>query len=177
MTFGVMAIGRSDDPELVEYLSIRSDLQMTAELLADFRCEASSHYGAGVPLARGKSKCDKTFQVGDVTFECQITASRVALYCRKFDKCGGWWGDPVSMVVLNAGSKVLAAAARRGKALVGHLRYLWIRSVMFHPKLGVRGSGFVRLTYTDGTDDSSSCFIYIVLPKSHDSAVLAWDIV
>lgn len=57
-----------------------------------------------------------------------LTDSRLAFACSKYDKGGGWIGG-VGALALNAGSKALAAHRRKGKMLVGHIRYPWIESV------------------------------------------------
>jgi hypothetical protein len=58
-----------------------------------------------------------------------VTDSRVAFGCTKYDKGGGYWGDPISMAVSNIGSKALAAYRTKGKMLLGQVRYPWLVAV------------------------------------------------
>lgn len=69
----------------------------------------------------------------DLRFIVVVTDARLVVYCEKFTKGGGWWGFgaiglPVALVA-NAVSHARAAARRRGKLLVGQVRYAWLRQV------------------------------------------------
>ena len=69
------------------------------------------------------------FRVRDVRIDVYITDTRVALACSKYDKGGGWIGSPTGMILLNTVSKTRAALRRRGKMMVGQVRYPWVQRV------------------------------------------------
>src|SRR5580700_10466326 len=77
----------------------------------------------------------------DVSIDVYITDGRVAVACEKYDKGGGWSGfggvGLMVAVTANAVSKARAASRSRGKALVGHIRYPWLKSVGASVKTGV----------------------------------------
>jgi hypothetical protein len=80
------------------------------------------------------------FKASNVNIGAFVTACRVAFACAKYDKGGGWYGDPVSMVVMNAGSKLAAAQRTRGTTLAGQVRYPWLIRVGSTSKNGLRGA-------------------------------------
>jgi hypothetical protein len=94
----------------------------------------------------------------EIVFQVWITASRVIFYCKKFEKGGGWVGFGLGglavAVVANSVSHAIAANRRKGKALIGNIRYPWVSSVMFSPRNGFGTEENVRIAFVDGTDDS-----------------------
>lgn len=65
-----------------------------------------------------------------------LTNARVAFACTHYDKGGGWRGDPISMGLFNAASKIRAAIRSKGNCLVGQVRYPWIERVGSTSKTG-----------------------------------------
>lgn len=84
-------------------------------------------------------------RASDIRALVQITDARLTLGCSKYDKGGGWVGGPFTMIALNAGSKLLAARRRRGRMLVGQVRYPWIRAVYAQNKGGWAGVERLRV--------------------------------
>ena len=82
-----------------------------------------------------------------------VTDSRVALACEMYDKGGGWVGFGAGgllvAVTANAVSKARAASRSRGKVLVGHVRYPWLKSVGASTQSGFGTSEAIRLEYSD----------------------------
>lgn len=109
----------------------------------------------------------------------QVTNSRVTVACSKYEKGGGWIGDPISMVALNAGSKLLAAARRRNKMLTAHMRYPWLSDVGFKEKRGFGSSEGLRLCLTTRTDDGEpmALFLDLTLHKNHSAHLAAAEII
>jgi hypothetical protein len=103
-----------------------------------------------------------------------ITDSRVALHCAKYDKGGGWVGDPLSSLVLNAGSKLLAARRRKGKVLLGQIRYEWLKAIGYSRKTGWLSSDTIRLFWTD--TDEVNWYLDLTFPKNTDTEFMAHDI-
>ena len=110
------------------------------------------------------------FQVnGKMIFRCSkvricvyITDARVAFACSKYDKGGGWIGTPGAMLVMNVASKSLAAVRRRGKMMVGQVRYPWIANV---GSTGQQGIGSEERLVFDGKSDRG-----VDLPASSPSS-------
>jgi hypothetical protein len=118
----------------------------------------------------------------EISFQVWVTGSRVLLYCRNFDKGGGWsgWGlgGLAVAVTANAISKGMAANRRKGKALVGNIRYPWITRVSFAPRNGYGTRETVELEYVDGTDATKpACSLTIHLDNRTDANRVARHIV
>jgi hypothetical protein len=122
-------------------------------------------------------------RVKDVKLAVMITDSRVVVCCSKFDKGGGWigFGGAGAAVALaaNGVSKARAAHRRRGKMLVGQVRYPWLRCVGFKPKTGWTSNEAIRLGVSVKSRDGAVHEIYLdlALPKNVDSAAVARAIV
>ncbi len=116
---------------------------------------------------------DPLIKLADVRIAVLISDARVAFGCSKFDKGGGWGGGPTALA-LNAGSRALAARRRRGKMLVGQVRYPWVSAVYASTKHGWRDSEQLRLVVVDGDARMS---LTLGLPKSTDAAAIATEVV
>jgi hypothetical protein len=89
-----------------------------------------------------------------------VTDARVVLACPKFDKGGGWVGLGVGglavAAVANVASKARAAKRRKGRLLIGHVRYPWLGRVVFTASSdGLLSTESVMFTVTvreDGVD-------------------------
>jgi hypothetical protein len=107
----------------------------------------------------------------DVKIDVIITDARVAVACSKYEKGGGWIGSPGAMIMLNAASKARAAFRRRGKMLVGHVRYESLAAVGASPKMGFLDKEALRLLVT--TESGRGRALDITLPSNVDSVALA----
>jgi hypothetical protein len=104
-----------------------------------------------------------------------LTDARLAVACTKYDKGGGWIGG-VGALAANAGSKMLAAHRRRGKMLVGHIRYPWLSAVYARNRGGMLGTEQLRLVFrTPGGDDP--LVLNFDLPKDTDATAVAAEVV
>ena len=92
----------------------------------------------------------------DISIQLWATGSRLLVYSRKYTKSGGWVGFNLSGLAVaaaaNAISAGVAAGQRRGKALVGGIRYPWIAAVSFAPRNGRNTRETLEIEYVDGTD-------------------------
>src|SRR6478609_2958218 len=139
--------------------------------------------GADVTTLRCKAVTMQTngekkpfMRVGDVSAQLYVTDCRLAFACSKFDKGGGWVGGATAMVVMNAGSKLLAARRRRGKMLVGHIRYPWIQSVFAQNHITLRHAEMLRIV-VKLPGDASWTKVEFELPKDLDATALAAEII
>lgn len=113
------------------------------------------------------------FKAPDVKLDVFITDARVAFACSKFDKGGGWIGGPATLV-LNAGSKALAARRRRGKMLVGQMRFPWISNVGSTTKTGWLSEE--NLYFDASFSKGESCRMTLQLPKNVSASRAAAEI-
>jgi hypothetical protein len=114
------------------------------------------------------------FKVSDVKIDVFITDARVALACSKYDKGGGWIGSAGAMIVFNAGSKALAAMRRRGKMMVGQVRYPWIARVGSTAKTGWLSEE--RLVFDAKVSADTVLRLTLELPKNVDAGRIAAEI-
>src|SRR3954452_9740016 len=69
--------------------------------------EIKSLRATGMTVHRGSTDAkSRLLQVDDVSIQVHLSAERIVVVCRKFDKGGGWVGGVTTMVVFNAVSKV-----------------------------------------------------------------------
>jgi hypothetical protein len=109
-----------------------------------------------------------------------ITDGRVAVACDKYDKGGGWivlgggGGALFEEGALNAVSHVLAARRRRGKVLVGHVRYPWMIKVGFTSRVDGSRAEVVRVMIKErqrGADVAK--MLDVKLPSDVDAGEVA----
>jgi len=110
----------------------------------------------------------------DIRIDVHVTDSRVAVLCEKYDKGGGWYGGGLASVVLNAGSKIMAAQRRKGKVLIGHIRYEWISNIGYQRKTNFLTSETVRLFYSD--TEKISWYVELTWKQGPDAESVANDI-
>jgi hypothetical protein len=120
--------------------------------------------------------------VSNVKLDLLVSESRVILACQKYEKGGGWVGFGAGAfvaVAANGASKALAAHRRRGKVLVGQVRYPWLRCVGFKPKLGWASSEQLRLGVSVPMSGGNQCQLLLdaTLPKDVAAAKVAHAIV
>jgi hypothetical protein len=107
-----------------------------------------------------------------------ITDSRLAVVCSKHAEDSGWpgfWiGGPVT-IGYNALSKPGATHRRRRKAIVGQVRYPWLRCVGSRAKTSWRSTEEIRLGIVAKTRDGMAreIFLDVALPKEVNSADVA----
>ena len=116
----------------------------------------------------------RLMSVRKIRAEVFITDARVAIACEKYDKGGGWRGFSVgglmTATALNAVSKARASMRRRGKMLVGHVRYPWLQKVGFTTKTGVLSGEQIRLVLTESTGGVKRALMFDLLLPSNVSA-------
>ena len=117
-------------------------------------------------------------EASDLRIDILITSSRVAFACSKFKKGGGWTpfgvgALPVALV-LNGVSKARAASQRRGKMLVGQVRYPWLAAAGGSNKAGFGDREQLRLCV--GTLNRRLLALDLTLPNNVDSTAVAAEI-
>lgn len=181
MTYNALAVVQVGDAPDVLHPSINDALQIIPEP-ADGPLDTPFQVSmVSVRRKVGNAWVSQT-RTQDISFQMWVTGSRVLLYCRNFDKGGGWtgWGlgGLAVAVTANAISKGMAANRRKGKALVGNIRYPWITRVSFSPRNGFGTRETVELEYVDGTDPTKpACSVTIHLDNRTDANRVARHIV
>jgi hypothetical protein len=117
----------------------------------------------------------------EVKIDVYLTDGRLALACEKYDKGGGWVGfggaGLAVAVTANLVSKARAASRSRGKVLVGHVRYPWLKSVGASAKTGVGTSEAIRLEYAEKLGGTTvRKLVELTLPKNIDATLVAREI-
>jgi hypothetical protein len=129
-----------------------------------------------VDLLDSSLKRQKTLlKAPDISAQVQLTEARLTLACTKYQKGGGWYGDPLSMIVLNAGSKIRASVQRRGKMLVGQVRYPWVRAVYAQNKDGWRRAPVLRVIMNVPGDQAMR--LDLTFPKHFQATSIATDLI
>lgn len=117
----------------------------------------------------------------DVKIDVYLTDGRLALACEKYDKGGGWTGfggaGVAVAVTANLVSKARAASRSRGKVLVGHVRYPWLKSIGACTKTSVSTFEAIRLEYAEKPAGAAvRKLIELTLPKNIDATLVAQEI-
>lgn len=181
MTYNVLAVCENGEETFPLYPVLNDDILVTGEALDGGFGEPIQV--SRVVIRRRVGNGYKTvMETKDLAFQVWITASRVVFYCKKFEKGGGWvgWGlgGLAVAVVANSVSHAIAAKRRKGKALVGNLRYPWVSNVMFSPRAGFGTENDVRISFVDGTEDSRpECDITFSIERHNDANRVARHIV
>lgn len=124
-------------------------------------------------LAKGESKYKTVMRVSDIKMEVYVTDARVIFLCDQYDK-GGTWSGGLTAVALTAIERGEAKARTRGKTLAGHIRYEWLKHIMYIRKNGMLSSEALRLIYSDRS--GNYWCVEVDFNKSVDSSVIANDI-
>lgn len=114
----------------------------------------------------------------DIRGRVLITESRITVACSKYEQGGGWWGvggGALLALPLNAGSHALAAVRRRGKMLVGQVRYPWIEGVYGQNKEGFKGTEVLRVIVNLG--GTKRVHLQLTLPNNVDAAAVATELI
>jgi len=181
MTYNVLAVCENGEETFPLYPVLNDDILVTGEALDGGFGEPIQV--SRVVIRRRVGNGYKTvMETKDLAFQVWITASRVVFYCKKFEKGGTWIGfglGGLAVAAVATGiSKAIAANRRKGKALVGNLRYPWISNVMFSPRAGFGTENDVRISFVDGTEDSRpECDITFSIERYNDANRVARHIV
>ena len=132
-------------------------------------------------LEIGSAGIKTVVKLQEVKIDVYVTDSRLALACQKYDKGGGWVGFGAGGVLVavtaNAVSKARAASRSRGKVLVGHVRYPWLKAVGASSKSGFASSEAIRLEYSENHSGGPvRKLVELTLPKNIDATLVAQEI-
>ena len=116
---------------------------------------------------RGASSSKQVIQGLNLKVDFYVTDSRVVLLCEKYDK-GSSWSGGLAALALDAASSIAAAARRKGKVMLGHIRYEWISEITYNHK------GHIGISYKDG--DKNCWTLGLLFKKATDTEFVANEI-
>lgn len=120
---------------------------------------------------------NEILRVENIAAIMTVTDARVALVCSKYDKGGGWVGGATALAA-NAASKALAANRRRGKTLIGHVRWPWVAAVGYERKTGMLSDEMISITTATRHGDGQRNFrLRLTFPKNVNAHSVAHEIV
>jgi hypothetical protein len=174
MPYNPLTVTQPDETPSFAFPSITPELTLVMDE-SDGDIIGPIHANAAMvaQFSEKRQKMVTVASVEEVKIEVYVTEARVVLICKKYDKGGGWIGGPAA-IAFNAGSKILAANRRRGKALTAQIRYPWIARVLFQPKRGFGGVEAIKFSFKS---EGTSMTLQIQLDKSTDSGSMAYEIV
>ena len=108
---------------------------------------ASSYYAKIMPP--GANSFTKDSYLEKVKLEVYITDSRVIFRCLKYNKRGIDIATTPLELLYNFGSRAIAAQMRKGKVLLGQVRYEWIQQIHYRKKYNWLSKDTLMLVYTD----------------------------
>ena len=145
--------------------------------------EEKTDHGLGIPIiaktievsqnVSGGKGYKTVLRASDIKLEFYITDCRVVFLCDQYDK-GGTWTGGLTALALTAIERGVAKARTKGKTLAGHIRYEWMKHIMYIRKSGFLSNEAIRLVYTDRSDTYWQ--IELDFDKNTDSSAIANDI-
>ncbi len=124
-----------------------------------------------------QSKISRISRIKDIKAQVFVTDARVAVACSKYDKGGGFHALSLGALPVSAGlnavSKMRASKRRKGKTLVGHIRYESLLSVGYINKSGLQGGNRLRVATVDPSVTGRAVILDINLPKQIDGQELS----
>jgi hypothetical protein len=122
----------------------------------------------------GGPRDEQILRAASIRAQVLITDARLTVACSNYDNGGGWLGSPGLMLALNAGSKLPSARRRRGKMLVGQIRYPWIRAVYAQNKAGWSGIEMLRV-FVKARDEVY--WLDLTFPRDVDATAVGTELI
>lgn len=112
-----------------------------------------------------------TTMVDKISMNVYITDSRVIMRCDKYDRGDSSWYGGLSALAMNAIERGIGAVRSRGKTLIGHVRYEWLKAVYYSVKTGWLSDNIIRLCYFD--NEQKENIVELTFRKDADPAAMA----
>lgn len=120
-------------------------------------------------------------RASNIRAQVMLTDARLTIACSRFDKGGGWWGwgwGALLTLPLNIASHALAARRRRGKMLVGQVRFPWVDAVYAQSRLGMGGVEKLRMVVNaGGRNQTRGIRVDLTFPKNVDAAAIGTELI
>lgn len=115
---------------------------------------------------------DTIFEIEDkLPVDVYITASRLTVLCKKYDKGGTWYGAPISSLIMTGIERAVASAKRKNKILTGMIRYEWIERILYSRKIKWSENETLCIHYRD--TEKTLYRLIIWFNKDIDSSFIA----
>ena len=124
-------------------------------------------------MAHNEDKYRTVMRVTDIKLEVYVTDARIIYLCDQYNK-GGTWSGGLTAIALTAIERGIAKARTRGKTMAGHIRYEWIKHIMYIRKSGMLSNESLRIIYSDRSGDYWR--VEVDFGKNIDSSIIANDI-
>ena len=121
----------------------------------------------------GESKLSTIAYYREINLEMTITDCRIIYRCDKYDK-GSQWSGGLTALALNAVERAVANKKTAGKVLLGHIRYEWIKEILYREKSGFLNDSSIRIVYVDL--DKNTYVIETIFNKDTDIKFVANEI-
>lgn len=179
MSFSLFAVRTGEEPQTDLYPD-PGDARDSVELEdGDGRVAVYTVTAMSVTSLAG-NRPQQTAKFADISATATVTDRRVAVACTKYDKGGGWSGFGVGGLAVaataNAVSKARAARRRKGKMLVGHVRYDWLGVIEAKDRSGVFTKNGIQLLFGDPAEGSGLLVLDLTLDKHASATTIAADI-
>lgn len=183
MSFNVLSIRTGDEVDDGALYPLVSDVSQVGLIALDGYdgVSVTTVVATAVRIMEIGETTKTLMRLRDVKIDVYITDSRVAMACEKYDKGGGWVGfggaGVLVAVTANAVSKARAASRSRGKVLVGHVRYPWVKAVGATAKTGFTSNEAIRVEFTEKRAGATvRKLVELTLPKNIDATLVAQEI-
>jgi hypothetical protein len=183
MSFNVLSVrsyGEGDDGALYPLLS---DLSAPGPIALDGYDggDVKNFVATAVQVLEVGKTPPTLIRLRQVKIDVYLTDGRLALACEKYDKGGGWVGfggaGALVAVTANAVSKARAASRSRGKVLVGHIRYSWVKAVGATSKTGFLSEEAIRVEYAEKCGGVTvRKLLQLTLPRNTDATLVAQEL-
>lgn len=169
MTFSVLAVRTGEEPETELYPDPGDSPSRVEPEPSDGHQPGLYQVSSIHVVAWNSGSSRQLAKVVDISANLIVTDSRVAVACSKFIKGGGWGGWGIGGLAVaataNAVSKARAARKRRGKMLVGHLRYEWLTVIHTTDRAGLFGKNRLEIACADPTGENGALVLDLELDK------------
>lgn len=177
MTFSVLAVRTGEEPETALYPDPGDGRSLVEPEPADGQQPAIYQVSSIHVFAWNSGSSQQLAKVVDISANLIVTNSRVSVACSKFIKGGGWGGWGVGGLAVaataNVVSKARAARKRRGKMLVGHIRYEWLTVIHTTDRAGLFGKNRLEIACDDPTGENRSLVLDLELDKHQPASAVA----
>jgi|HubBroStandDraft_6_1064221.scaffolds.fasta_scaffold08288_6 hypothetical protein len=185
MTFTILTVVAEDSPAH-PFVPVPGDSPDTVELEpsdGNYIVAAANYLTVRTTEPSRSSPNSRIMRVPDIKATVLITDQRVAVACSKFDKGSTWTplGGLASGAIALTGtaiSKSRATKRRRGRMLVGQIRYPWLVNVGFTEKTGFGSQELLRLGIVNpDPNEANGLILDIDLSRGQSAREIARDIV